>query len=163
MLPEKLSSGGPHVRSLGRAPPGDHAAAHHQLALIENDRLAGCSSPLGFLEDDLEQRLHADGVERESRHARPIRRDDHDRGSARDDDERIGDIGRLDEELASRQPAARLERQRHARRIGGAAVVLPGVTIGHRSVVGAGTVVVRDVPSDTVVVGNPARIVRRLA
>lgn len=47
--------------------------------------------------------------------------------------------------------------------IGGAAVVLPGVTIGDRSVVGAGAVVVRDVPSDTVVVGNPARIVRKLA
>jgi maltose O-acetyltransferase len=47
--------------------------------------------------------------------------------------------------------------------IGGAAVVLPGVTIGDRSVVGAGAVVVRDVPPDTVVVGNPARVVRKLA
>jgi maltose O-acetyltransferase len=47
--------------------------------------------------------------------------------------------------------------------IGGAAVVLPGVTIGDRSVVGAGAVLVRDVPQDTVVVGNPARVVRTLA
>lgn len=47
--------------------------------------------------------------------------------------------------------------------IGGGAVVLPGVTIGARSVVGAGAVVVQDVPPDTVVVGNPARVVRTLA
>ena len=47
--------------------------------------------------------------------------------------------------------------------LGGNVVVLPGVTIGARSVVGAGSVVVRDVPSDVVVVGNPARVVRSLA
>jgi maltose O-acetyltransferase len=47
--------------------------------------------------------------------------------------------------------------------IGGGVVVLAGVTIGDRSVVGAGAVVVRDVPQDTVVVGNPARVVRKLA
>jgi maltose O-acetyltransferase len=47
--------------------------------------------------------------------------------------------------------------------IGGGAVVLPGVTIGDRSVVGAGSVVASDVPPGTVVVGNPARIVRTMA
>jgi len=46
--------------------------------------------------------------------------------------------------------------------ISGRAVALPGVTIGTRSVMGAGAVVVRDVPLDTVVVGNPARVVRTL-
>ncbi len=46
--------------------------------------------------------------------------------------------------------------------IGGGAVVLPGVTIGDRSVVGAGSVVVHSVPPDTLVVGNPARIARTL-
>lgn len=47
--------------------------------------------------------------------------------------------------------------------IGGGAVVLPGVTIGDRSVVGAGSVVVQAVPADCVVAGNPARVVRTLA
>jgi maltose O-acetyltransferase len=46
--------------------------------------------------------------------------------------------------------------------IGGGAIVLAGVTIGDRSVIGAGSVVTKDVPSDVVVVGNPAKIVRRL-
>lgn len=47
--------------------------------------------------------------------------------------------------------------------IGGAAVILPGVTIGDNVVVGAGSVVTRDVPSDCVVAGNPARVIKRLA
>ena len=46
--------------------------------------------------------------------------------------------------------------------IGGGAIILAGVTVGNRSVIGAGSVVTRDVPSDVVVVGNPAKIVRRL-
>jgi len=40
--------------------------------------------------------------------------------------------------------------------------VLPAVTIGRNSVVGAGAVVTRDVPANVVAVGNPARIVRHL-
>ena len=48
-------------------------------------------------------------------------------------------------------------------RIGGAAVLLPGVEIGPLAVVGAGAVVVSDVPERELVVGNPARLVRILA
>lgn len=39
----------------------------------------------------------------------------------------------------------------------------PGVTIGENAVVGAGSVVTRDVEANTVVVGNPARVVKTLA
>ncbi|HST75981.1 MAG TPA: sugar O-acetyltransferase [Acetobacteraceae bacterium] len=47
--------------------------------------------------------------------------------------------------------------------IGGGAIVLPGVTIGDRSVIAAGSVVTRDVPPDMLVAGNPARPLRQLA
>lgn len=40
------------------------------------------------------------------------------------------------------------------------AIILPGVRIGENSIVGAGAVVMRDVPPDVVVLGNPARVVR---
>ncbi|MGH7231041.1 MAG: sugar O-acetyltransferase [Nitrospiraceae bacterium] len=46
--------------------------------------------------------------------------------------------------------------------IGGGAIILPGVAIGDGSVIGAGSVVVHDVPPASVVVGNPARLVRTL-
>jgi acetyltransferase-like isoleucine patch superfamily enzyme len=39
---------------------------------------------------------------------------------------------------------------------------MPGVTIGDGAVVGAGSIVTTDVPSNTLVVGNPARVVRWL-
>lgn len=44
--------------------------------------------------------------------------------------------------------------------IGGGAIILPGVTIGDHSVIGAGSVVVHDVPAAKVVAGNPVRILR---
>ncbi len=46
--------------------------------------------------------------------------------------------------------------------LGARAMVLPGVTIGRRVVVAAGSVVTRDVPDDVLVAGNPARVVRHL-
>jgi len=49
---------------------------------------------------------------------------------------------------------------RRGARIGGGAVLLPGVEIGEEAFVGAGAVVTRDVPPRTVVVGNPARVLR---
>jgi maltose O-acetyltransferase len=46
--------------------------------------------------------------------------------------------------------------------IGGGAILLPGVSIGENAVVGAGSVVTKDVPADCVAVGNPAKVIRRL-
>jgi len=43
--------------------------------------------------------------------------------------------------------------------IGGGAIILPGVAIGDDAIVGAGSVVTRDVPSGATVAGNPARLV----
>jgi acetyltransferase-like isoleucine patch superfamily enzyme len=48
---------------------------------------------------------------------------------------------------------------RKGAKIGANATLLPGVEIGENAVVGAGAVVVRDVPAGAVVVGNPARII----
>lgn len=46
--------------------------------------------------------------------------------------------------------------------IGGKVCVLPGVTIGDNCVIGAGSVVNRDIPSGSVAVGNPCRVIRKI-
>lgn len=44
--------------------------------------------------------------------------------------------------------------------LGGGVIVCPGVSIGENSVIGAGSVVTRDIPANVVAVGNPARVIR---
>jgi acetyltransferase-like isoleucine patch superfamily enzyme len=51
---------------------------------------------------------------------------------------------------------------RRGARVGGGAVLCPGVEVGEEAFVGAGAVVTKDVPPRTVVVGNPARVLREV-
>ena len=46
--------------------------------------------------------------------------------------------------------------------VGGGAIILPGVRIGSRSVIGAGSVVTRDVPDGVFAAGNPCRVIREI-
>lgn len=46
--------------------------------------------------------------------------------------------------------------------VGGGAIICPGITIGDRSIIGAGSVVTKDISSDVIAAGNPARIIRSL-
>lgn len=46
--------------------------------------------------------------------------------------------------------------------IGAGAVILPGITIGKKAIIGAGSVVTKDVPDNAIVAGNPARQLRTL-
>ena len=46
--------------------------------------------------------------------------------------------------------------------VGGGAIICPGVRIGSRSIIGAGSVVTRDIPADVFASGNPCRIIRQL-
>src|SRR3954463_12864441 len=46
--------------------------------------------------------------------------------------------------------------------VGGGALILPGVTIGSRAVIGAGSVVTRDIPDQVFAAGNPCRVIRSL-
>lgn len=46
--------------------------------------------------------------------------------------------------------------------LGGGVIVLPGITIGDHSVIGAGSVVTKDIPADSLAAGNPCRVIRKL-
>lgn len=46
--------------------------------------------------------------------------------------------------------------------IGGNVIVLPGVSIGDNSVIGAGSVVTKDIPSNVVALGNPCRVIKKI-
>ena len=46
--------------------------------------------------------------------------------------------------------------------IGGNVVVLPGVTIGDNVVIGAGSIVTKDIPSNSVAVGNPCKVIKEI-
>lgn len=47
--------------------------------------------------------------------------------------------------------------------IGAGAVIMPGVTIGDNSVIGAGSVVTKDIPANVVAYGNPCRVAREIS
>src|SRR5215471_9516662 len=53
-------------------------------------------------------------------------------------------------------------RVRRGASIGSGATLLCGVTVGERAIIGAGSVVTRDVPASAVVAGNPARVIKML-
>lgn len=46
--------------------------------------------------------------------------------------------------------------------VGGGAIICPGINIGNHSVIGAGSVVTRDIPADVFAAGNPCRVIRKL-
>ena len=68
-----------------------------------------------------------------------------------------------DKRIVHRRPGLTFVREgpriERAARVGGGSVLLPGVTIGSNALVGAGSVVTKDVPPGAIVVGNPARVV----
>lgn len=47
--------------------------------------------------------------------------------------------------------------------IGARSIILPGVSIGENSIIGAGTVVPKDIPANVVAVGNPAKVIKNLS
>lgn len=46
--------------------------------------------------------------------------------------------------------------------IGGNVTILPGITIGKKSVIGAGSVVVKDIPANSIAVGNPCKVIKSI-
>jgi maltose O-acetyltransferase len=68
----------------------------------------------------------------------------------------------LDAELRRRQEFAKPIEIGSDVWVGGGAVICPGVTIGSKTVIGAGSVVTKDIPAGVVAAGNPCRIIRDL-
>ena len=68
-----------------------------------------------------------------------------------------------DKRIVHRRPGLTFVREgpriQRAARVGGGSVLLPGVTIGANALVGAGSVVTKDVPEGAIVAGNPARVI----
>ena len=68
-----------------------------------------------------------------------------------------------DKRMCYRRPSTTFDRRAprilRAARIGGGSALCPGVTIGENALVGAGSVVTRDVPDRAIVVGNPAQVI----
>ena len=46
--------------------------------------------------------------------------------------------------------------------LGAGVIVMPGVTIGDNTVIGAGSIVTKDIPANVVAVGNPCRVMREI-
>ena len=46
--------------------------------------------------------------------------------------------------------------------IGAGVVILPGITIGENAVIGAGSVVTKDIPANVIAVGNPCKVLREI-
>jgi acetyltransferase-like isoleucine patch superfamily enzyme len=87
--------------------------------------------------------------------------------STLEEDAWIGPSVTMTNALYPKSPGAKTElRGPHVlqgAKVGANATLLPGVTIGRDALVGAGSVVIQDVPDGAVVVGSPARIVRMVA
>jgi acetyltransferase-like isoleucine patch superfamily enzyme len=72
-----------------------------------------------------------------------------------------------DKRISYRRPSITFERKAprllRAARIGGGSILCPGITIGENALVGAGSVVTRDVPPRTIVAGHPAHVIGQVA
>lgn len=66
----------------------------------------------------------------------------------------------LDHELRRREESGKSVEIGSDVWVGGGAIILPGVRIGSRAVIGAGSVVTRDVPEGVLAAGNPCRVIR---
>ena len=74
---------------------------------------------------------------------------------------RLYGFDKVDDEEFFEQRAARITRIGNDTWIGHGAIIMPGITVGDGAVIGSGAIVTKDVPPYTVVVGSPAKILRR--